>query len=81
MSVWMAFELVELDTVEFLKALAAVLAGIVVVCLGHVFLHMPVEGSPLTTLITTDLAPARIKPLFFIEVQRNGMAGDSEYYY
>lgn len=71
----MAFELVELDTVKLLESLAAVLAGVVVVCLGCVLLHVPVEGSPLTTLITADLTPVRTKPLFFIQVQKNGMPG------
>lgn len=73
LSVRVAFELVELDTVEFLKAFATVFTGVVEVCLRRVLLHVPVERSPLPTLITTDLAPARTKPLFFIQVQTDCM--------
>lgn len=54
-----ALELVELDAVQLLKALAAVFAGEVVVGLGSVFLHVPVEGGPLATLVPADLTLQR----------------------
>ena len=56
--VGVALQPVELDALELLKALAAVLAGEAVLLLRAVFLHVPVERRPLPTLVATDLAPA-----------------------
>ena len=41
--VWVAFERVELDAVQLLKALPAALASEVVLNLCRVLLHVPVE--------------------------------------
>lgn len=48
----------ELNTVKLFKPLATVFAGEVVVGLGGVFLHVPVERCSLATLVPTDLTPA-----------------------
>lgn len=53
-----AFERVELDTVQLLEALPAALAREVVLHLGRVLLHVPVERRALSALVATDLAPA-----------------------
>lgn len=52
-----AFERVELDAVQLLEALPAALAREVVLHLGRVLLHVPVERCPLSALVATDLAP------------------------
>lgn len=57
--VWVAFQFVEFNTVQLLKSLFAELAGVVVVGFWSVFLHMPVKGGTLATLIATDLTPDR----------------------
>ena len=56
--VWVAFERVELDAVQLLEALPAALAREVVLHLGRVLLHVPVERRALSALVATDLAPA-----------------------
>lgn len=53
-----AFERVKLDTVQLLEALPAALAREVVLHLGGVLLHVPVERCTLSALVATDLAPA-----------------------
>lgn len=53
-----AFERVELDAVQLLEALPAALAREVVLHLGRVLLHVPVERRALSALVATDLAPA-----------------------
>lgn len=53
-----AFERVELDAVQLLEALPAALAREVVLHLGRVLLHVPVERRALPALVATDLAPA-----------------------
>lgn len=53
-----AFECVELDAVQLLKALSAALAREIVLHLGRVLLHVPVERRALSALVATDLAPA-----------------------
>ena len=53
----MALQPVELDAMELLEALAAVLAGEAVLLLRAVFLHVPVERRSLPTLVATDLTP------------------------
>lgn len=45
----------ELNTVKLFKPLATVFAGEVVVGLGGVFLHVPIERCSLATLVPTDL--------------------------
>lgn len=57
--VWVAFQFVEFNAVQLLKSLFAELAGVVVVGFWSVFLHMPVKGGTLATLIATDLTPDR----------------------
>lgn len=52
---WVALQLVELDTVQLLKAFATVLTRKVVVGLRRVLLHVPVERGSLPTLIAADL--------------------------
>lgn len=52
-----ALQLVELDAVELLEALAAVFADVVVLGLRRVPLHVPVQRRTLATLEATDLAP------------------------
>ena len=52
-----AFERVELDAVQLLEALPAALASEVVLHLGRVLLHVPVERCALSALVATDLAP------------------------
>lgn len=54
---WVALQLVELDAVQLLEALATVFAGEVVVGLRRVLLHVPVEGGSLPTLVAADLTP------------------------
>lgn len=54
---WMALQLVELDTVQLLKAFATVLTRKVVVGFRRVLLHVPVERGSLPTLIAADLTP------------------------
>lgn len=54
-----AFERVELDAVQLLKALPAAITREVILHLRSVLLHVPVEGRPLPALVATDLAPAR----------------------
>jgi hypothetical protein len=49
---------VKLNTVKLFKPLATVFAGEVVVGLGGVFLHVPIERRSLATLVPTDLTPA-----------------------
>lgn len=56
--VGVAFERVELDAVQLLEALPAALAREVVLHLGRVLLHVPVERRTLSALVATDLAPA-----------------------
>lgn len=56
--VWVAFERVELDTVQFLKTLPAALAGEVVLHFCGVLLHVPVERRALSALVAADLTPA-----------------------
>ena len=56
--VWVAFERVELDAVQLLEALPAALAREVVLHLGRVLLHVPVERRALPALVAADLAPA-----------------------
>lgn len=56
--VWVAFESVELDAVQLLETLPAALACEVVLHLGHVLLHVPVERRALSALVAADLAPA-----------------------
>ena len=56
-TVRMALQLVELDAVQLFEALAAVLTCEVIVCLGGMLLHVPVERGALTTLVTTNLTP------------------------
>ena len=53
-----AFERVELDAVQLLEALPAALAREVVLHLGRVLLHVPVERRALPALVAADLAPA-----------------------
>lgn len=57
-----AFECVELDAVQLLKALPAALAREIVLHLGRVLLHVPVERRALSALVAADLAPARREP-------------------
>lgn len=57
--VWMALEFVEFNTVQLFKPLLTELAGVVVVGLWSVFLHVPVEGGTLATLIATDFTSNR----------------------
>lgn len=57
--VWVAFQFVEFNTVQLLKSLFTELTGVVVVGFWSVFLHMPVKGGTLATLIATDLTPDR----------------------
>lgn len=52
------FERVELDAVQLLEALPAVLTREVVLHLGRVLLHVPVERGPLPALVAANLAPA-----------------------
>lgn len=52
-----AFERVELDAVQLFEALPAALASEVVLHLGRVLLHVPVERCALSALVATDLAP------------------------
>ena len=51
-----AFERVELDTVQLLEALPAAIAREVVLHLGCVLLHVPIERSTLPTLVPAYLA-------------------------
>lgn len=55
--VWVAFERVELDAVQLLKALPAALASEVVLNLCRVLLHVPVERCTLPALVPANLAP------------------------
>lgn len=55
----MTLQLVELNTVQFLKPLLAELTGEVVVRLWSVFLHVPVQGCTLATLVATNLTLER----------------------
>lgn len=55
----MALQLVELNTVQFLESLLAELTGEVVVRLRSVFLHVPVQGRTLATLVATNLTLER----------------------
>lgn len=57
-----ALQLVELDAVQLLEALPAVLAGEVVVDVRGVLFHVPVQGGPLPALVATDLTPAGGSP-------------------
>lgn len=57
-----ALECVELDAVQLLKALPAALAREIVLHLGRVLLHVPVERRALSALVAADLAPARREP-------------------
>lgn len=50
-----AFERVELDTVQLLEALPAAIAREVVLHLGCVLLHVPIERSTLPTLVPAYL--------------------------
>lgn len=52
-----AFECVELDAVQLLEALPTALTRKVVLHLGCVLLHVPVERSALAALVPTNLAP------------------------
>ena len=52
-----AFECVELDAVQLLKALSAALAREIVLHLGRVLLHAPVERRALPALVATEPAP------------------------
>lgn len=54
--VWVAFERVELDAVQLLKALPAALASEVVLHLCRVLLHVPVERCTLPALVPANLA-------------------------
>lgn len=55
--VWVAFQFVELNAVQLLKPLVTELTGVVVLGFWSVFLHVPVEGGTLATLVATDLTP------------------------
>lgn len=57
-----AFERVKLDAVQLLEALPTVLAREVVLHLGRVLLHVPVERRTLPALVAADLAPAGSGP-------------------
>lgn len=57
--VWMALQFVKFNTVQLFKPLLTELAGVVVVGLWSVFLHVPVEGGTLATLIATDFTSNR----------------------
>lgn len=52
-----AFERVELDTVQLLEALPAAIASEVVLHLSCVLLHVPIERSTLPALVPANLAP------------------------
>lgn len=52
-----AFERVELDTVQLLEALPAAIACEVVLHLRCVLLHVPIERSTLPALVPANLAP------------------------
>lgn len=54
-----AFERVELDTVQLLEALPAAITSEVVLHLSCVLLHVPIERSTLPALVPTNLAPVR----------------------
>jgi len=54
-----ALQLVELDAVDLLEALAAVFTGEAVLGVRGVPLHVPVERRPLATLEAADLTPGR----------------------
>lgn len=53
-----AFERVELDTVQLLEALPAAITSEVVLHLSCVLLHVPIERSTLPALVPANLAPA-----------------------
>lgn len=57
--VWVALQFVEFNAVQLLEPLLAELAGVVVVGLRSVFLHVPVEGGALATLVATDFTSDR----------------------
>lgn len=67
-----AFERVELDAVQLLEALPAALASEVVLHLGRVLLHVPVERCALSALVATDLALqrrlARVRAPVYLQV-------------
>lgn len=52
--VWVALQLMEFNTVQLLEPLLTELTGEVVVGLRSVFLHVPVQGRALATLVATD---------------------------
>lgn len=58
----MAFQFVELNAVQLLKPLVTELTSVVVLGLRSVFLHVPVEGGTLATLVATDLTPEGAQP-------------------
>lgn len=49
----------EFNTVQLLEPLLAELAGEVVLGLWSVFLHVPVQGRALATLVATDFTSDR----------------------
>lgn len=49
----------EFDTVQLLEPLVTELTGEVVVGLWSVFLHVPVQGCALATLVATDFTSDR----------------------
>ena len=59
--VGVALQLVELNTVQLLEPLVTELTGEVVVSLWSVFLHVPVQGRTLATLVAADLTSDRVR--------------------
>lgn len=57
----------KLHAVELLEAFAAVFTGVVIVRLRCVFLHVPVEGGPLPTLVAAYFTPGGRDPACFIK--------------
>lgn len=84
-----AFECVELDAVQLLKALSAALAREIVLHLGRVLLHVPVERRALSALVATDLAlqrrlacvraPVYLQVVLPLEGLAAGFAGEFTY--
>lgn len=81
-----AFERVELDTVQLLEALPAAIACEVVLYLCCVLLHVPIERSTLSALVPANLtlqgrlpsvrAPVHLQMVLSLERLAAGLTGE-----